>query len=110
MVPPNHRPPAKSRCHVTSLEDTWADRVWISCLAIAFCPGLQFERLLHPRQRAPHSTSSFRAKFSTPSSRQARDHARCTACHAGATGMRLSRPAGSQLETPDLHELRPSGG
>ncbi len=76
-------------------------RVWISCLAIAFC---SLARLASTAQQ-PASTAPprpaldldfFRSKVQPIFIAKREGHARCISCHAAATGMRLQPlPAGS---------------
>ena len=76
-------------------------RVWIACLAIAFL-GLALGTVTaqQPSSTAPPRPALdfeyFRTKVQPIFLAKREGHARCIACHAGATGMRLQPlPAGS---------------
>jgi hypothetical protein len=86
----------------TSSEDDMSrSRVWISCLAIAFCslaalPSLGQQPTTTAPPRPALDFEFFRSKVQPIFIAKREGHARCIACHAAATGMRLQPlPAGS---------------
>jgi hypothetical protein len=80
-------------------------RVWISCLAIAFCSLAALpSHAQQPTTTAPPRLALdfefFRSKVQPIFIAKREGHARCIACHAAATGMRLQPlPAGSTTWT-----------
>ena len=69
-------------------------RVWILCLAIAFCSLASVtSNAQQPASTAPPRPALdfefFRSKVQPIFLAKREGHARCIACHAGATGMRL---------------------
>ena len=68
-------------------------RIWVSCLAIGFCVlTTAASTAQQPPSAAPRPALDFeffRSKVQPIFLAKREGHARCIACHAGATGMRL---------------------